>query len=84
MENLKIIVVIAASISILFGYFRLISDAKGNVNLNNYRFTGGLFLVISGMLQGARDLFSCDFSEKAVSTLSIYLGIFLFWVGFSI
>jgi uncharacterized membrane protein YjjP (DUF1212 family) len=84
MENFRIVILLAASISILFGYFRFISDEKGNVNLNNFRFTGGLGLVIVGMLQGTRDMFSHDFSSNSFSALAIYLGGLLFILGFNI
>ncbi|WP_259397728.1 hypothetical protein [Pseudoalteromonas sp. SR43-7] len=46
MENFKTAILIAGSVFILFGYLRFITDENGNVNLNNYRFTGGLVLVI--------------------------------------
>ena len=60
MENFKIAVLIAGSLFILFGYLRFITDDNGNVNLNNYRFTGGLPLVILGMVDGTRDLGRVD------------------------
>ena len=60
MENFKIAVLIAGSLFILFGYLRFITDDNGNVNLNNYRFTGGLPLVILGMVDGSRDLGRVD------------------------
>jgi hypothetical protein len=81
METFQAVVLIIGSLLILFGYFRLIADEKGHVNLNNYRFTGGLFLVIGGMLEGARDLLSLDLSKKGVSTLSIVLGALLLYLG---
>lgn len=84
METLRTISAIAGSLLILMGYFRLITDEKGNVNLNNYRFTGGLFLVMGGMLEGARDLLSRNFSKAAVSTLAILLGAVLLVVAFSL
>jgi hypothetical protein len=60
LENFKIGVVIAGRLFILFGYLRIITDDNGNVNLINYRFTGGLLLVISGMVDGTRDLGRVD------------------------
>ncbi|MEM5530918.1 MetJ regulator of methionine regulon [Pseudoalteromonas arctica] len=60
MENFKIAVLIAGSLFILFGYLRFITDDNGNVNLNNYRFTGGSPLVILGMVDGTRDLGRVD------------------------
>ncbi|WP_249330672.1 hypothetical protein [Pseudoalteromonas sp. S3178] len=49
MHNLKLI---TGCVFILFGYLRFITDETGNVNLNNYRFTGGLLLVVFGMIDG--------------------------------
>ncbi|WP_259397992.1 MetJ regulator of methionine regulon [Pseudoalteromonas sp. SR41-1] len=60
MENFKTAILIAGSVFILFGYLRFITDENGNVNLNNYRFTGGILLVISGMFDGTRDLGRVD------------------------
>ena len=84
MENFKIAVLIAGSLFILFGYLRFITDDNGNVNLNNYRFTRGILLVISGMVDGTRDLVKRLRSKNSLSAITIYLGILLFYIGFSI
>ncbi|PKG62684.1 MULTISPECIES: MetJ regulator of methionine regulon [Pseudoalteromonas] len=84
METFKIAVLIAGSLFILFGYLRFITDDSGNVNLNNYRFTGGILLVISGMVDGTRDLVKRLRSKNALSAIAVYLGILLFYIGFSI
>ena len=84
METFKIAVLIAGSLFILFGYLRFITDDSGNVNLNNYRFTGGILLVISGMVDGTRDLVKRLRSKNSLSAIAIYLGILLFYIGFSI
>ncbi|NMP02193.1 MetJ regulator of methionine regulon [Pseudoalteromonas arctica] len=84
MENFKIAVLIAGSLFILFGYLRFITDDSGNVNLNNYRFTGGILLIISGMVDGTRDLVKRLRSKNSLSAITIYLGILLFYIGFSI
>ncbi|WP_165742606.1 MetJ regulator of methionine regulon [Pseudoalteromonas sp. Z9A6] len=84
MENFKTAILIAGSVFILFGYLRFITDDNGNVNLNNYRFTGGLVLVISGMVDGTRDLVNRLRSKNSLSAIAIYLGILLFYIGFSI
>ncbi|MBH0016410.1 MetJ regulator of methionine regulon [Pseudoalteromonas sp. NGC95] len=84
MENFKIAALIAGSLFILFGYLRFITDDSGNVNLNNYRFTGGILLVISGMVDGTRDLVKRLRSKNSLSAITIYLGILLFYIGFSI
>ena len=84
MENFKIAVLIAGSLFILFGYLRFITDDSGNVNLNNYRFTGGILLVISGMVDGTRDLVKHLRSKNSLSAIAVYLGILLFYIGFSI
>ena len=84
MENFKIAVLIAGSLFILFGYLRFITDDNGNVNLNNYRFTGGILLVISGVFDGTRDLVKRLRSKNSLSAIAVYLGILLFYIGFSI
>ncbi|MET6760207.1 MetJ regulator of methionine regulon [Pseudoalteromonas sp. NCIMB_1079] len=84
MENFKTAILIAGSVFILFGYLRFITDDNGNVNLNNYRFTGGLVLVISGMVDGTRDLVNRLRSKNSLSAIAVYLGILLFYIGFSI
>ncbi|MBH0061087.1 MULTISPECIES: hypothetical protein [unclassified Pseudoalteromonas] len=84
METFKIAVLIAGSLFILFGYLRFITDDSGNVNLNNYRFTGGILLVISGMVDGTRDLVKRLRSKNSLSAIAVYLGILLFYIGFSI
>ena len=84
MENFKTSILIAGSVFILFGYLRFITDENGNVNLNNYRFTGGLLLVISGMVDGTRDLVKRLRSKNSLSAIAVYLGILLFYIGFSI
>ena len=84
MQTIATVVVIGASLCIIFGYLRFITDEKGNINLNNYRLTGGLGLVISGMLDGTRDLLLRDQSKNALSALAIYCGLILFFFGFSI
>ncbi|WP_101758055.1 MetJ regulator of methionine regulon [Oceanicoccus sp. KOV_DT_Chl] len=83
MENVRIIILITASILILFGYLRFITDEHGNINLNNYRFTGGLGLVIGGLLEGTRDLCSFDISKNGLSALAMYTGGLLFYIGFT-
>jgi hypothetical protein len=84
MEKLRIVLLITGCFFILFGYFRFITDKKGNVNLNNYRFTGGIFMVIGGMVDGTRDLFSTQRTPKRRSALAIYIGLLLFIIGFSL
>jgi hypothetical protein len=84
LENFKTAILIAGSIFILFGYLRFITDENGNVNLNNYRFTGDILLVISGMFDGTRDLVKRLRSKNSLSAIAVYLGILLFYIGFSI
>ncbi|MBH0069100.1 MetJ regulator of methionine regulon [Pseudoalteromonas sp. NZS100] len=84
MENFKTAILIVGSVCILFGYLSFITDKNGNVNLNNYRFTGGLLLVISGMVDGTRDLVKRLRSKNSLSAIAVYLGILLFYIGFSI
>ncbi|TMP82815.1 MetJ regulator of methionine regulon [Pseudoalteromonas sp. S983] len=66
---------------ILFGYFRFITDENGNVDLNNYRFTGGITLVITGTFDGTYDLIKRLHSKNSVSTLAVYLELFLLYIG---
>ena len=82
MENFRIIILIFGSLSILFGYLRFITDDKGNVELYNYRFTGGLGYVIGGLLDGTRDIFSRHLTSSAITTSALYFGVLLFYIGF--
>lgn len=82
MEYFRIAILISGCISILFGYLRFITDEKGHVDLNNYRFTGGLGLVIIGLFEGARDIFSRNISAKSCSALAIFVGVLLLYLGF--
>ena len=84
METIAIVLVISASLCIIFGYLRLITDKKGNINLNNYRLTSSIGLAVSGLLAGTQDLLSRNKSKDAVSAFAIYFGLILFWIGFSI
>lgn len=82
METLRIIILITGSLAIIFGYLRFITDDKGNVDLNNYRFTGGLGEVIFGLLDGTRDVFSHRLTANAISAVVLYFGVLLFYIGF--
>ena len=84
MEAIKISTVIIASLAILFGYLRFITDKDGNIDLNNYRFTGGLGFVFAGMFEGSKDLLSGHVSANGLSALAVYAGVILFYIGFSI
>ncbi|MCQ8876883.1 MetJ regulator of methionine regulon [Pseudoalteromonas shioyasakiensis] len=84
METTRLIIFIIACGCILFGYFRLLSDEQGHVDLNNYRFTGGLGKVLYGVFEGLRDLLAAEVSSESVSACAIYAGIILFILGFSL
>lgn len=84
MENFRVIIFIVGSALLLFGYLRFITDEQGHVNLNNYRFTGGIGLVIIGIVKGTGDIVSRDLSKDGVSALSIYMGVLLFYIGFKL
>lgn len=84
METIRLVIVVAGSVCLLFGYLLLISDEKGHVNLNNYRFTGGLGLVFNGILVGLHDVWSGDLTRNGVSALAICLGLLLLLIGFSV
>lgn len=82
METFRIILAIIGSLAILFGYLRFITDDKGNVNLNNYRFTGGIGLVIVGLIDGTQDIFSRHSTPNAISTAVLYFGVLLLFTAF--
>ncbi len=82
METLRTIILIIGSFAILFGYLRFITEDKGNVDLNNYRFTGGLGYVITGLIDGTQDIFSRRLTSNAISTSVLYFGVLLFYIGF--
>ena len=82
METLRIVILITGSLAIIFGYLRFITDDKGNVDLNNYRFTGGLGEVIFGLFDGTRDVFSRRLTANAISAIVLYFGVLLFYIGF--
>ena len=82
MEKFRILII--GSLLILFAYIRFITDDKGNVELNNYRFTGGLGCIIVGLIDGTRDLFLRHLTADAISTLALYIGVLLFYIGFKV
>ncbi|MGS0535777.1 MetJ regulator of methionine regulon [Pseudoalteromonas sp. SaAl2] len=84
METFRLVILILACLSILFGYLRLLSDENGNVDLNNYRFTGGLGKVLYGVFEGTCDLCACELSKEAICAIAIYMGVILFVFGFNI
>lgn len=84
MNKLQLIVIICGCVSFLFGYLRLLADDKGNVDLNNYRLTGGLGRVLYGLYVGSCDLLSRERSHEGVSAVAIYLSFILFLVAFKI
>lgn len=83
METFQALILVVASGLILFGYFRLLSDENGHVDLNSYRFTGGLGRVISGVIEGTCDLFSREMTSNSYSALAIYTGALLFYIFFT-
>ena len=84
METIRLILLISGCVCILFGYFRLLSDNNGNVDLNNYRLTGGLGKVLCGIVAGTRDLLARKSSPKSTSAIAIYCGVILFIIGMKI
>ena len=81
MENFKVITLLVGLILILFAYLRFISDESGNVHLNNYRLTGGIFIVLSGWFQGTRDIFKFKKTKNRFLALIMYLGILFVYLG---
>ncbi|OUS68754.1 MetJ regulator of methionine regulon [Pseudoalteromonas sp. A601] len=84
METFRLVILVLACLSILFGYLRLLSDENGNVDLNNYRFTGGLGKVLNGVFEGSRDICARELSTEAICAIAIYMGVILFVLGFNI
>lgn len=84
MDTIRLIVLISGSVFILFGYFRLLSDESGDVDLNNYRLTGGLGKVLCGLVEGTRDVLTRESSSKSTSAIAIYCGVILFIIGLKI
>ena len=84
METLRLLILVGSCGLILYGYFRFISDENGNVDLNSYRFTGGLGRVIGGMVEGTRDICSLEMTSNSYSALAIYSGALLFYICFKI
>ncbi|TEW55235.1 MetJ regulator of methionine regulon [Psychromonas sp. RZ22] len=80
--KLQTILLIIACILILFGYLRFITDKNGRIDLDNYRFTGGIGIVLIGLIEGSRDLLRQQLTNKALSSLVIYCGILLFYISF--
>jgi len=78
MESLKIGLLISASILILIGYLRIITYENGNINLNNYRLTGGVLSVCKGIHTGTCDLIAGETSKNMQSPCLIYLGVIIF------
>ena len=68
-------------LGILAGYARYITDENGNVNLNNYRFTGGLGMVLTGFATGVRDLLAHERTEESDSALLMLGGALLAALG---
>lgn len=81
--DLPTILALLGSITILVGYLRLITEDNGNVPLLQYRLTGCIGLVVTGMMMGVQDLLHGDLTSEAVSTLLILFGISAFIFVFS-
>ena len=84
METFELALACVGLILILIAYLRFISDASGNVHLNNYRLTGGIFIVLSGLIKGTIDTFSLNFTRNCFLTLTMYLGVLIFYFGLAI
>lgn len=72
---------ILGTLSFLAGYLRFITDENGHVNLNNYRFTGGLGMVLTGFASGVRDLLAREWSGESTSALLMIGGLALAALG---
>ena len=83
METLVTIMAIAASISILAGYLRLITDDNGNIPLLSYRLSGCLGAFLYGMVVGTKDLVTRKITDDALSAIMVYIGLGIFFLIFS-
>ena len=83
MHDMVSFLAIAALVSILAGYLRLITDENGNIPLMSYRFTGCLGAFLFGMATGTRDLLYRKITSDALSSLMVYGGLAIFFVLFS-
>lgn len=83
MEMIVTILAIAASISILAGYLRLITDDDGNIPLLSYRLSGCLGAFLFGMVVGTKDLISRKITSDALSAIMVYFGLGMFVIIFN-
>ena len=81
MENFNTILLLIGLFLILIAYLRFITDESGNIHLNNYRLTGGIFIVLSGLMQGTIDIFKFNNSKNRFLSLLMYLGIILVYLS---
>ena len=81
MENLVIVI---GLILILYAYVRFITDESGNVQLNNYRLTGGIFIVVGGLIEGTIDIFKFNRSRNRFLALLMYIGILAIYLALKI
>jgi len=81
MENFQLILAIVGLILILIAYLRFITDTSGNVHLNNYRLTGGILIVLSGLIKGTIDIFKLSLTRNCFLALTMYSGILIFYFG---
>lgn len=74
MPSFPLIVIAVGTLLILVGYALLLADDKGNVKLNNYRFTGGLGMVLTRFYDGVRDLWTREWSYESRSAAMVLGG----------
>lgn len=82
MHWLTLALALIGSLLFLAGYLRLIADDKGHVNLNQYRFTGGLGMALTGVATGLRDLVSREWSRESLSAALMLGGAVLAALAF--
>jgi len=81
MPSFQNILIIIGFILFLYSYLRFITDESGNVDLNNYRVTGGILIVMSGMLLGTIDIFKCNPSRNRFLALMMYVSFLMVFLG---
>lgn len=79
-----LLLLVTGSLAVMAGYLRHITDARGHVNLNNYRFTGGLGMVLKGFASGVRDLLARERTDESDSALMVLVGGLLAALGIAV
>lgn len=76
-----LLLLVTGCLGVLAGYCRYITDEHGRVNLNNYRFTGGRSMVLTGFETGVLDLLARERKGESDSALLMLSGALLAALG---